>query len=253
MARSGARRRATISVRTRRGELRKSWLMLQSRLVPSGAPSATWASIARLENGSCRSAALVLPPSILERAMGAAQNVDGVFIPEITVGTGYWTSCRALERSCCTEELLVQSPLPGQAPLHDGYRRLRDISLGHGGRRAQVEDARGRPHADVDSRLDRARRRSDDTGRGPLQALLLRAGAGVVQAGPSRERSPARPRRRSGHTAGTGAGWRPNRALRWERSSSGGWRLVRTDWVPSWELDGQRADLRRSNPLSALC
>jgi len=53
---------------------------------------------------------MVLPPSILERAMQAAENADGVFIPEITVGAGYWTSCRALERSCCTEELLVQSP-----------------------------------------------------------------------------------------------------------------------------------------------
>ena len=53
---------------------------------------------------------MVLPPSILERAMEAARNADGVFIPEITVGTGYWTRCRALERSCCTEELLVQSP-----------------------------------------------------------------------------------------------------------------------------------------------
>jgi glycosyltransferase involved in cell wall biosynthesis len=53
---------------------------------------------------------MILPPSILERAMEAVQNADGVFIPEITVGTGYWTCCRALERSCCTEELLVQSP-----------------------------------------------------------------------------------------------------------------------------------------------
>lgn len=53
---------------------------------------------------------MVLPASILERAMEAARNADGVFIPEITVGAGYWTRCRALERSCCTEELLVQSP-----------------------------------------------------------------------------------------------------------------------------------------------
>ena len=51
-----------------------------------------------------------LPPSILQRAMNAASNADGVFIPEKTVGVGYWTRCRALERSCCTEELLVQSP-----------------------------------------------------------------------------------------------------------------------------------------------
>ncbi len=51
-----------------------------------------------------------LPPSILQRAMDAASNADGVFIPEKTVGVGYWTRCRALERSSCTEEVLVQSP-----------------------------------------------------------------------------------------------------------------------------------------------
>ena len=37
-----------------------------------------------------------LPPSILQRAMDAASNADGVFIPEETVGVGYWTRCRAL-------------------------------------------------------------------------------------------------------------------------------------------------------------
>jgi glycosyltransferase involved in cell wall biosynthesis len=51
-----------------------------------------------------------LPPSILQRAMDATANADGVFIPEKTVGIGYWTRCRALERSCCTEEVFVQSP-----------------------------------------------------------------------------------------------------------------------------------------------
>ena len=51
-----------------------------------------------------------LPPTILQRAMDAASNADGVFIPEKTVGVGYWTRCRALERSCCIEEVLVQSP-----------------------------------------------------------------------------------------------------------------------------------------------
>lgn len=53
-----------------------------------------------------------LPPTIIERAMAVAldEEADGVFIPEITVGDGYWTACRALERSCCIEEVLVQSP-----------------------------------------------------------------------------------------------------------------------------------------------
>lgn len=53
-----------------------------------------------------------LPPTIVERAMDVAirEAADGVFIPEVTVGDGYWTACRALERSCCVEEILVQSP-----------------------------------------------------------------------------------------------------------------------------------------------
>lgn len=53
-----------------------------------------------------------LPPTIVERAMAAAvdEEADGVFVPEVTVGDGYWTACRALERSCCTEEVLMQSP-----------------------------------------------------------------------------------------------------------------------------------------------
>lgn len=53
-----------------------------------------------------------LPPTIVERAVAAAvdEGAEGVFIPEITVGDGYWTACRALERSCCIEEIMVQSP-----------------------------------------------------------------------------------------------------------------------------------------------
>ncbi len=53
-----------------------------------------------------------LPPTIIERAMDVVldEGADGVFIPEITVGDGFWTACRALERSCCVEEILVQSP-----------------------------------------------------------------------------------------------------------------------------------------------
>lgn len=53
-----------------------------------------------------------LPSTIIERAMAQAQaeNAVAVFVPEVTVGDGYWTACRALERSCCVEEVLVQSP-----------------------------------------------------------------------------------------------------------------------------------------------
>jgi glycosyltransferase involved in cell wall biosynthesis len=53
-----------------------------------------------------------LPPTIVERAMAEAlaEGADGVFVPEVTVGDGYWTACRALERTCCVEEIWVQSP-----------------------------------------------------------------------------------------------------------------------------------------------
>ena len=53
-----------------------------------------------------------LPPDIVAKAMALAldEEADGVFIPEVTVGDGYWTACRALERSCCVEEIMVQSP-----------------------------------------------------------------------------------------------------------------------------------------------
>lgn len=53
-----------------------------------------------------------LPATIVERAMARRleDGADAVFIPEVSVGDGYWTRCRALERSCCTDEILVQSP-----------------------------------------------------------------------------------------------------------------------------------------------
>jgi glycosyltransferase involved in cell wall biosynthesis len=46
--------------------------------------------------------------AMVERAL--AEEADGVFAPESTVGQGYWTACRALERSCCWDELGVQAP-----------------------------------------------------------------------------------------------------------------------------------------------
>lgn len=53
-----------------------------------------------------------LPATIVERAVRAAidDEADGVFVPEVTVGEGYWTACRSLERSCAVEEIMVQSP-----------------------------------------------------------------------------------------------------------------------------------------------
>lgn len=45
---------------------------------------------------------MVLPPDCLMVARETAERrqVDAVAIPEVTIGVGYWTACRALERSC---------------------------------------------------------------------------------------------------------------------------------------------------------
>lgn len=53
-----------------------------------------------------------LPAKIIEQMIdrATATDADAVFAPESTIGEGYWTACRALERSCCWDELLVQAP-----------------------------------------------------------------------------------------------------------------------------------------------
>ncbi len=55
---------------------------------------------------------MMLPPDVVERAVGVAlrERAVGVFIPEVTVGDGFWTRCRALERKCYLGELMVESP-----------------------------------------------------------------------------------------------------------------------------------------------
>lgn len=55
---------------------------------------------------------MVLPPRVIETMVDAAAETgaSGVFAPELTIGDGYWTACRALERSCGWDEVLVQAP-----------------------------------------------------------------------------------------------------------------------------------------------
>ncbi|MDP9342124.1 MAG: glycosyltransferase [Actinomycetota bacterium] len=55
---------------------------------------------------------MVLPPTVVQEAVQAAleQHAEGVFIPEVTVGPGYWTRCRALERRCYLGEAMIESP-----------------------------------------------------------------------------------------------------------------------------------------------
>jgi glycosyltransferase involved in cell wall biosynthesis len=53
-----------------------------------------------------------LPPDTVERSLDAAREADAtaVFVPEVSVGPGYWTRCRALERRCYVGEPLIEAP-----------------------------------------------------------------------------------------------------------------------------------------------
>ncbi len=85
---------------------------------------------------------MVLTPHVVEDAVEAARAHDAVavFIPEVTVGSGFLTACRALERRCYEREELIEAP------------RLvrRRWFLEHGG---FVADVAGQEDADVRMRL----------------------------------------------------------------------------------------------------
>src|SRR5262245_59488097 len=53
-----------------------------------------------------------LAPDSVERALdaAAAAGATGVFLPEATAGSGFWTSCRTLERRCYHGEPRIESP-----------------------------------------------------------------------------------------------------------------------------------------------
>lgn len=68
---------------------------------------------------------MLLPPRTLDVAMETAQRTGatGVALPERTIGDGFWTACRALERECYLDDPWLHNP------------RLvrRDFLLGEGG------------------------------------------------------------------------------------------------------------------------
>ncbi|HVD13396.1 MAG TPA: glycosyltransferase [Actinomycetota bacterium] len=53
-----------------------------------------------------------LAPEVVQRSLEAARRTSAtaVFVPEVTVGPGYWTRCRALERRCYAGEPLIEAP-----------------------------------------------------------------------------------------------------------------------------------------------
>lgn len=55
---------------------------------------------------------MVLPVGTIEAAMDTAAERDavGVALPERTIGEGFWTACRALERSCYLDDEWLHNP-----------------------------------------------------------------------------------------------------------------------------------------------
>jgi arabinofuranan 3-O-arabinosyltransferase len=55
---------------------------------------------------------MILPPQLVEAMVAAGEEAgaDGVFALEESIGDGFWTACRRLERSCYWDETEVQSP-----------------------------------------------------------------------------------------------------------------------------------------------
>jgi GT2 family glycosyltransferase len=55
---------------------------------------------------------MVLPPTTVSAALATAKvtGADAVAVPEISVGVGFWTACRALERACYVDDPSLHNP-----------------------------------------------------------------------------------------------------------------------------------------------
>ncbi len=55
---------------------------------------------------------MVLAPTVISAALATARETGAVAvgIPEVSIGTGFWTACRALERSCYQDDLGLHNP-----------------------------------------------------------------------------------------------------------------------------------------------
>lgn len=85
---------------------------------------------------------MILPPTSVQVALDTALRTGaaGVALPERTVGDGFWTACRALERECYLD----------QPWLHNPRLLRRDFLLGDGGFRL---DMSGPEDADLRMRM----------------------------------------------------------------------------------------------------
>jgi glycosyltransferase involved in cell wall biosynthesis len=55
---------------------------------------------------------MVLPPTAISAALATAARTgaEAVAVPEVSVGAGFWTACRALERSCYLDDPSLHNP-----------------------------------------------------------------------------------------------------------------------------------------------
>jgi GT2 family glycosyltransferase len=55
---------------------------------------------------------MVLPPGTVSAALATAKETGAgaVAVPEVSVGAGFWTACRALERSCYVDDPSLHNP-----------------------------------------------------------------------------------------------------------------------------------------------
>ena len=67
---------------------------------------------------------MVLPPTTVSAALATATETGAgaVAVPEVSVGPGFWTACRALERSCYVDDPTLHNPrlLRRELLLDDG-------------------------------------------------------------------------------------------------------------------------------------
>jgi glycosyltransferase involved in cell wall biosynthesis len=54
---------------------------------------------------------MILQPNVVAECLEAqmTERLGGIIVPELTVGDGYWTSCRRLERACYASDNLVEA------------------------------------------------------------------------------------------------------------------------------------------------
>jgi len=88
---------------------------------------------------------MVLPPVTVSAALAtaAATGADAVAVPEVSVGPGFWTACRALERSCYVDDPALHNPrlLRRALLLGDGGFNLAMTGLEDTDLRLRLRDA----------------------------------------------------------------------------------------------------------------